>query len=291
MWTEDRRRRSPAPFRPPDPGALDGFGPLPAPAGRPPREGTWNAPSPRPQPGDETLSLFAFAAPGRPRGVAILVPPWKVPGLGVLGGWRRLLLRSRFDVWTLVPPRHLGRTPAGERSGEAFVSPDLRAVAAALAQTVAEVRLLAALARERGGETAVVGLSLGALAAAFAATAAEPLDAAVLVAPPGDLGLLLERTRVGRRYATLAARAGGPLPAPQTLAPALAPFRPGERRPTARRILVAAGSEDRIVPAEGTLRLASAWGVSPRVYPRGHLTLLFACRALRRDVGRFLAGG
>ena len=52
--------------------------------------------------------------------------------------------------------------------------------------------------------------------------------------------------------------------------------------------MIAAGSQDRIALCAGSLRLARAWGVQPRVYSRGHLTLLFACRALRRDLARFL---
>jgi hypothetical protein len=80
------------------------------------------------------------------------------------------------------------------------------------------------------------------------------------------------------------------LPAPELLAAMLAPFRAGSRRPTADRVLLAMGREDRIAPAPATLALARAWGVGPRVYPRGHLTLLFACRALRRDLARFVAG-
>jgi predicted alpha/beta hydrolase family esterase len=69
----------------------------------------------------------------------------------------------------------------------------------------------------------------------------------------------------------------------------LAPFRADARRPTARRTFVAAGREDRIAPPSGAIALARAWGVEPRLYDRGHLTLLFACRALRRDLARFLS--
>jgi predicted alpha/beta hydrolase family esterase len=64
---------------------------------------------------------------------------------------------------------------------------------------------------------------------------------------------------------------------------------PEARRPTAARVLVAIGREDRIALPDGALSLARAWGAEARVYPRGHLTLLFACGALRRDLRRFLA--
>ena len=235
------------------------------------------------------MSAVARPASGRSRGTAILVPPWKVPGLGVVGGYARLLRRAGFDVWTLVPPRHLHRASPGTRSGEGFVSPDLGVLKAALEQLVLELRVLAALARARGGETAMVGLSLGALGAALAATAPERVDRVALVAPPADLAAVLAGTRIGRRYARLAARAGVPLPLRAEVEAMLAPFRPGARRPTAGRLFLAAGREDRIALQAGTLALARAWGVEPLLYPRGHLTLLFACRALRHDLARFLA--
>jgi hypothetical protein len=289
MWTEDRRARPPVPFRPPNGSPLDCFGALPQLPPAPPREGAWRAASPRPAGGDAVMSAVARPAVGSPRGTAILVPPWKVPGLGILDGWARLLGRTGFDVWTLVPPRHLHRASPGTRSGEGFVSPDLGVLKAALEQLVLELRVLAALARARGGETAMVGLSLGALGAALAATAPERVDRVALVAPPADLAAVLAETRIGRRYAELAARSGVPLPPQGEVEAMLAPFRADARRPTAGRVFLAVGSEDRIALRPGALALARAWGTEPRVYPRGHLTLLFACRALRRDLARFLA--
>jgi predicted alpha/beta hydrolase family esterase len=292
VWTEDLRRRAPVAFRARPAAPLDCFGPLPPlPPPPAPGRGRWRAPSPRPVVGDATLSVVARGARGARRGTAILVPPWKVPALAAVGGWARLLARQGLDVWTLVPPRHLDRAAPGTRSGEAFVSPDLEALAGALEQLVLEVRLLVALARARGGEVVLVGLSLGALGAALAATAPEAPDAAALVAPPADLATVLAATGIGRRYAALAARAGVPLPPQDALAPMLAAFRADARRPTARRTFLAAGREDRIAPAADAIALARAWGVEPRLYDRGHLTLLFACRAVRRDLARFLAEG
>lgn len=234
--------------------------------------------------------MVAVARParGQARGTAILVPPWKVPSLAFVAGYARLIARAGFDAWTLVPPRHLQRASPGTRSGEGFVSPDLGVLRAAFEQLVLELRLLAALARARGGETAMIGLSLGALGAALAATAPERIDRVALVAPPADLAALLSTTPIGRRYARLAARAGAPVPQDAAIAAMLAPFRADARHPTAGRVFLAIGRDDRIAPGEGALALARAWGAEPRVYPRGHLTLLFACRALRKDLARFL---
>ena len=285
MWTEDRRERVPVPFRPPDGTPLDCFGPLPPLPGRPPREGTWRAASPRPAAGDAVMSVSARPAWGPARGTAILVPPWKVPRLGILAGYASLLAEAGLDVWTLVPPRHLDRASPGTRSGEGFVSPDLGVLKAALEQLVLELRVLAALARARGGETAMLGLSLGALGAALAATAPERVDRVALVAPPADLAAVLAETRIGRRYAGLATQAGVPLPPAAEIEAMLAPLRADRRRPTAGRVFLAAGRDDRIALGAGAL--ARAWGEEPRIYPRGHLPLLFACRALRRDLAEF----
>jgi pimeloyl-ACP methyl ester carboxylesterase len=289
MWTEDRRARAPVGFRPAAPAPLACFGPLPALAGGPPRAGAWRAPSPRPSPGDPDLEVHVRPAEGARRGTAVLVPPWKVSGLGAAAGYARLAARAGFDVWTLVPPRHLARAAPGAGSGEGFVSPDLPALRAAVEQLVVEIRALAALAAARGGETALVGLSLGALGAALAATGPERVDRLALLAPPADLGAVLSGTAVGRRYRRLAARAGAPLPPADVLEAMLAPFRPDLRMPTSRDVLIAVGAEDRIALPGGALALAAAWGIPPRLYPRGHLTLLFACRAVRRDLARFLA--
>jgi hypothetical protein len=290
MAFEDRVSRAPQPFRPGPEAPLeaDAFRPLgPLPAVPAPGGAAW-LPSPAPFDGDR---FPIHAAPARApwRGTALLVPPWKLRTRRLLAGWERAITRAGLDAWTVVPPHHLERTAPGARGGEGFVSADLGVMRAALAQAVAELRLAAALARARGGEVAVVGLSLGALAAAWLATGPEPLDAAVLVAPPADLGAVFRETPIGRRYAALARRAGAPLPEDRDLAPRLAALAPLHRRPGAGRVLVAAGDFDAIAVGGG-VALARAWGLAPRTHPRGHLTLIFGCAALRREVTAFLAG-
>lgn len=289
MWTEDRRARDPIPFKEGSAAPLECFAPLPPLPGSRPREGVWRVPSPCPSPGDEVLVVHALPAHGERRGTVLLVPPWKVPSLAAIAGYGRLLARAGFDIWTLEPPRHLSRAAPGVRNGEGFVSPDLGVLRRAVEQLVVELRVLAALARRDtdGGAVGLVGLSLGALGGALAATAPERLDFAALLGPPADLAAIFGETRIGRRYLALSRRAGTPPPPPARLVELLAPLRPELRRPTAERVLVAIGREDRIALPEGALALAQAWGAEARVYPRGHLTLLFACAALRRDLLRF----
>jgi predicted alpha/beta hydrolase family esterase len=162
-------------------------------------------------------------------------------------------------------------------------------VRSALEQFVLEIRMLAALAGRRSGEVVIVGLSLGALAAALASTASEHIDRLALVAPPADVAAVFAETRIGQRYFRIAERAGAPMAQREVLDAMLAPFRPDRRSPKAGKVMIAAGTQDRIALSSGALALARAWGVESRTYPRGHLTLLFACSALRRDIERFLA--
>jgi predicted alpha/beta hydrolase family esterase len=290
MWSEDRRARPPTPFRSAGTGPLDCFGGLPPLPPPPLVAGRWDTPSPRPTAEDPTLTAVVTPAVAPRRGVAVVVPPWKLPRLSVIGPWIRPLAAAGLEVWTLVPPRHLHRAAAGTRSGEGFVTPDLPALRGAMEQLVLEIRLLAALARGRGGEVGLVGLSLGALGAALAATAPEPLDFAALVAPPADLAAVFEQTRIGRRYLRLARLAGAPAPPSPVLRELLSPFLPALRAPRARRALVVAGHHDRIALPAGAAALARAWGARLATYPRGHLTLLFACRSARRAVTRFASG-
>ncbi len=288
IWTEDRKRRTPEAARlaPPDP--LDCYGPLPPLPANAPSSGRWTHASPRPLREGDTLVVHATPARAPRLGTAILVPPWKIPRLGLVRGYVDLLAGAGRDVWLLCPPRHLERTPAGDRSGEGFVSMDLFRLRTTFEQLVIEIRWLSALAARRG-PVGVVGLSLGALGAALAATAPERIDFAALVAPP-ELGRVLAETGIGRRYRTLCVRAGAPWPEEAAFEAALAPFDPARRHPTARRLFVAAALHDGVVPPSAPIRLTRAWGVDPALYPRGHMTLLFACSALRRDLGRFIAG-
>jgi hypothetical protein len=46
--------------------------------------------------------------------------------------------------------------------------------------------------------------------------------------------------------------------------------------------------DDRIALTGPALELAGAWGVEPRLHSRGHLTLLFLCASLRRDLAAFV---
>jgi pimeloyl-ACP methyl ester carboxylesterase len=206
-----------------------------------------------------------------------------------VAGWARALAAAGFDTWMPVPPLHLERAPPGHRSGEGAVSADLARMREVLSLSVRETRACAAAAAEAGGDVVLVGLSLGALVAAWAATAPERVEAAALVAPPADLAAVFRRTPIGRRYARLAARSGHPVPEGPELDVRLGWLAPLHRRPTAGRVLVVGGAFDAIAPG-GAAALSRAWGAPLSTHRRGHLTLLLACAAARREVADLAAG-
>ncbi len=286
VWREDLVRRLPEPCRLAAPAPLEAFGPLPPLGDAPARVGWWTTPSPRPLERGDALAVHLTPAVGPRRGTALLVPPWKIRRPGIVAGHIQLLARAGQEVWLVCPPHHLMRTRPGARSGDGFVTLDLAPLRTVVEQQVVELRACAALAASRG-PVGIVGFSLGALAAALAATAPEPLDFAALIAPP-ELALVLS-TGIGRRYRRLSDAAGATWPAAAALAEALAPFFDARRRePTARRLFVAGARHDTIAPVAGAEALARAWGVAPRLYPRAHLSLIFLCRALRRDLAGFV---
>jgi hypothetical protein len=181
------------------------------------------------------------------------------------------------------------RAAPGARSGHAFAALDLERFRALIEQLVVEIRVALALAARRG-PAGVVGLSIGGLAASLAITAGERADFAALVAPPADLHAVLAQTPIGRRYRRLAEEAGTTWPPDGDLVEAFSPFDPRARTTPPSRLFVGVGRHDAIALPAGALALARAWRVEPRIYERGHLSLLFLCRALRRDLARFARG-
>lgn len=147
---------------------------------------------------------------------------------------------------------------------------------------VAEVAVLIGWAREQGGAVAIGGVSLGALAAQLAATAAwqwpaaaRP-DALILVATTGDLvnmadhgslpraiGLPARLQAAGWDHAALARWA--PLQEPRT-APAL----------PAERIVMVLGQADGLLPYAGGRDLARRWRIPAGNFfarPQGHFSV------------------
>ncbi len=289
MWMEDRVPHVAEPYRPCEPKALDCFGSLGAVPSPPERDGPWSAPSPRTVRAVDRMTIHVVEHRAAFRGTALVVPPWKADATSLVRRYTELLSETGYDTWLLVPPEHMERASPGARSGHAFATLDLGRFRALFEQLVLEIRVALAMAATRG-PTGVVALSIGALAASLAITAPEAPGFAALIAPPADLATVLGTTAIGRRYGRLAARAGTRWPDAGELRRVLAPFDPMRRVPPRVPLFVAVGRYDRIALPEGALALGRAWNVAPRVYERGHLSLLFLCRAMLGDLRRFVLG-
>jgi hypothetical protein len=233
------------------------------------------------------MVLHVVSRRGPFRGTTVVVPPWKTDAPALVERFTDLLAGAGQDVWLVVPPEHMERASPGAPSGHRFATLDLPRFRAIFEQLVVEIRTALAMAAARG-PAGLLGLSLGALAGSLAIGGREAPAFAALVAPPADLAGVLATTAIGRRYRRLATAAGSAWPGFGELRAALAPFDPARRPPPPSATLLAIGRYDRIALPEAGLALARAWGVPPRLYPRGHLTLLFRCRALLQDLRRFV---
>lgn len=288
MWMEDRVRHDAQRYLPCRSTLLDCFGPLERLPDLPAAEGLWTAASPRPlRPGDR-MSLHVIFRRAPFRGTVVVSPPWKIESPELVRRYTDLLSGAGYDVWVIVPPEHMERASPGTRSGHGFATLDLGRFRALFEQLVLEIRTALAMAAARG-PAGLVALSLGALSASFAIASPEAPGFAALVAPPADLPAVLSTTPIGRRYRRLAIQAGSRWPGARQIGADLAVFDPRSLARPASRLLLAVGRYDRIALTEGAMALARAWRISPNVYARGHLTLLFRCRALLRDLAGFVS--
>ncbi len=287
MWMEDRVPHVAEPYRPCAPDPLDCFGSLGVVPDAPEDGGPWSVPSPRPTRASDRMTVHVVERRAAFRGTALVVPPWKTDAPSLVRRYTALLSEAGYDTWLLIPPEHMERASPGARSGHAFATLDLGRFRALFEQLVLEIRTAVAMAARRG-PTGLVGVSIGALAASFAITAPEVPGFAALIAPPADLATVLGTTAIGRRYGRLAALAGTRWPDTGELRRVLAPFDPTRRDPPRVPLFLAVGRYDRIALADGALALGRAWNIAPQVYARGHLSLLFLCRAMLGDLRRFV---
>jgi hypothetical protein len=217
---------------------------------------------------------YRHAAPGRL--AVVCLHPWGA-GLGPLTGavfWARRLFARGLDVCLYVQPYHGPRAPRHTRPFDIFhPTVDATRVCEAFLQTVWEVRALlawhAAVAGRGGG---LVGMSLGAYAAALAASVAPELEFVVPIAPIADLAAMIwtwgARSAVRARFVAR----GMDFDRFSALMAVHSPLRyPGPVIPR-ERILIAAGRGDRFIPRAHVEALWEHWG-QPALewFPGGHV--------------------
>jgi len=205
-----------------------------------------------------------------------------------IGWFTREALDRGADVVFLEPPYHLGRTPVGLQSGEAFFSTTLADHLTAFAQELSDLRRLAAWLRAQGAP-AVGGFggSLGALELLRLSTWDDTLDFLTVFIPVVRPTDLLQRPETEAMRARLAAE-GGSLAEMLGVYGAFDLVAAGRPRLDPARISVLYGRFDLVARPDTIAAWARAWGVTRlHDFDRGHSLALLAPTA-RADYGRIL---
>lgn len=193
----------------------------------------------------------------------------------------------------LTLPYHLARTPAGYRSGQLAIQPDVEKLKGTMVQAVQDSRRAIDFLRSRpeidGSSMGVFGTSLGALVSATIYGIDPSLTHAAFLLGGVDLaGILWSSTRVVGQRDALRRRGYNE----ERLREALAPIEPArflERRTTGSAFVVG-GLFDTVVPRRSTERLISLLP-SARVLwlDTGHYGGIFVQRRLMREVASYFA--
>lgn len=230
----------------------------------------------------------------RPRPVAIWVHGW---GGGPFWLEERIFgaavwLDAGFDVCLMQLPFHGLRAPAqAPRSGSLFPGTNVVRTNEGFGQTIHDLRVLRRHLRACGApEVGVVGLSLGAYAAALWATLDAELSFCAVLAPAVDLADLMWRHGEGSRLRRRAEVAGvrGDL-----LGDVFAVHAPTARPPRLppERLAIVAGRGDRVCPPDQAERLRAHWGLAGiDWFAGGHLAQLGRRQALDTARTRILRG-
>ncbi len=233
-------------------------------------------------------------------------PKPDLPGVVVLHGLMNLttaayhpflqaLVANGAAAYILELPYHHRRTPPGSISGDLFHTVDLALTRHAVQQSVADVRLLLRLLRERKAPVlGVLGFSLGAWIGSLVACCEAHLDFAMLGMPPNNLNALVWRTALGAQLCRRFVALGW---SPESTADFYASLDPLSYRPllAPERIQLYAAEFDTLIALEQVHALRQKWGMpSLRTYAHGHLTIMISKqlhRDFREDFARMLNYG
>ena len=198
----------------------------------------------------------------------------------------RTWLRAGLDVVLFQLPFHGRRTPRGTRSGLLFPSSHVVRTNEAFAQTIFDLRALAALLADRDLPTVgAIGMSLGGYATALWASVTRDLGFAVPMIPAVSFADLLWRHGEGSRARRRAEERGVSHALLQQVFRVHAPLERAPLVPHDARFIIA-GRGDRITPPDQAERLWQHWDrPSIHWFPGGHLAQTGrgdAFRALRR---------
>jgi dienelactone hydrolase len=207
-----------------------------------------------------------------PRPVAVLVHGNNARSTRLETARAKRLLARGVHVARICFAGHLQRIPAGERTGEHTVSPDLHGSVSTFVQAAGDVADLVRWLHRQPFVTRIglAGWSAGGMTVMLAATLVE-VDALVPVVPASDSGWILSASRYipAPVRAAIAAGAGDT----ERVRMLMRAIRPTERKPLGSpRIVVLAGAKDELCGTARTGEIAAAWpDAEIRWLPYGHI--------------------
>ncbi len=241
--------------------------------------------------GDPVLVEHWLHDSGHPRGTVLALHGFAMgyPRIDAVVLCARQWFQRGLDVALMTLPHHGSRTPPEARfSGEWFAVPHVGRVAEAVREAVYEIRLVTTWLREQSGApVGLIGLSLGGYLTALMAGLCEDLDFAVPIVPPVCIGDLAWRYFTRTRHYQMG------------VAPALsqdelrASFRihsplAHPLRTPRERVLIVAGTGDRIVPPDHPHTLWQHWDEPSIHWFSGSHLAPFGRRRIVRAISRHL---
>ncbi len=217
----------------------------------------------------------------------VILPGWARPHLQVEKRWALRFARADIETLLLVLPFHLRRCPEGSWSGECMISGDVVRTARAFQQTVAEVRGLVPMLRERTDRVGIFGVSLGGIIAHLAMTV-HRFDFGVSMIAGGQAAGITWRGILTNYVRRDIHRAGINLALLDKLWAPASPTRIARHNRT-KPILMMAGKFDQIVPSRYAAELWEALGrPAMRWYPCGHYSAAFFVESMLDHVCTFI---
>ena len=243
-------------------------------------------------PVNDSYTMKAFV-PFRssPVPVVILLHYWGATDTGLEEGLAQML-NDRGIAAVIAPlPYHLNRTPAGYRSGELAIQPDLHKLVGTMTQSVMDTRRVIDWIQTRrefkGDAISVGGTSLGSLVAIMTFATDERIKSATFMLGGSDLAQILWRSsRVVEQRDSLR-RKGYTI---EKVREEIAPVEPGRflRKDDPRPTFVIGAKHDTVIPPDCTQLLIDQLGNPKTLWmDTGHFGGVFVQNRLLRNIAKF----
>lgn len=193
--------------------------------------------------------------------------------LRVMPGWAERLAWRGINGVLLELPFHLRRRPSGSGAISDFLTADLLSVAQATHQSMLDLRALVRwLKREGAPSVGLWGNSLGGWLAGLLVSNTDEVDCAAFLTPLSRMDRALNELEFAVHVRRSVEGSGFDVNrlSLERFRPCLAP----------EHMVFLVGRDDVFIPLETMRDLADAWGgPEVRVFPNGHISILFSANA------------